>query len=191
VQHVLSICVEVCSAALYFDDDPGVLISACLFGDGAGAAVLALAPNGHRRVEWKTSAAFLSPQSRGALRFEQKAGMLRNVLLQQVPALAAQYAGTVLDEMLAKAGLARSQVKGWVLHPGGRDVLAALRQQLVLTHEDVHWSEAVLQEYGNVSSASVFFVLQAARDDSTPGGYWWMSSFGAGFSCHGALLEVQ
>jgi alkylresorcinol/alkylpyrone synthase len=191
VQHVLSICVEVCSAALYFDDDPGVLISACLFGDGAGAAVLALGPNGHRRVEWKTSAAFLSPQSRGALRFEQKGGMLRNVLLQQVPALAAQYAGAVLDEMLAKAGLARSQVKGWVLHPGGRDVLAALRQQLVLTHEDVHWSEAVLQEYGNVSSASVFFVLQAARDDSTPGGYWWMSSFGAGFSCHGALLQVE
>src|ERR1051325_9537644 len=39
-RHVLSCCVEVCSAALYFDDDPGVLISACLFGDGAGAAVL-------------------------------------------------------------------------------------------------------------------------------------------------------
>jgi hypothetical protein len=38
--HVLSICVEVSSAAMYLDDDPGVLISACLFGDGAGAAVL-------------------------------------------------------------------------------------------------------------------------------------------------------
>jgi len=191
VQRVLSICVEVCSAALYFDDDPGVLISACLFGDGAGAAVLAHGPNGRRRVEWKTSAAFLSPESRGALRFEQKAGMLRNVLLQQVPALAAHYAGTVLDDVLEKAGLGRSQVKGWILHPGGRDVLAALRQQFGLTSEDVHWSEAVLQEYGNVSSASVFFVLQAAREDSTPGGYWWMSSFGAGFSCHGALLEVE
>ena len=117
VQRVLSICVEVCSAALYFDDDPGVLISACLFGDGAGAAVLAHAPNGQRRVEWKTSTAFLSPQSRGALRFEQKAGMLRNVLLQQVPALAAQYAGTVLDDVLAKTRLGRSQVKGWVLAP--------------------------------------------------------------------------
>jgi alkylresorcinol/alkylpyrone synthase len=190
-QRVLSICVEVCSAALYFDDDPGVLISACLFGDGAGAAVLAQAPNGQRRVEWKTSTAFLSPQSRGALRFELKAGMLRNVLLQQVPTLAAQYAGAVLEDVLEKARLGRSQLKGWVLHPGGRDVLAALRQQFGLTSEDVRWSEAVLQEYGNVSSASVFFVLQAARNDSTPGGYWWMSSFGAGFSCHGALLEVE
>jgi predicted naringenin-chalcone synthase len=191
VQRVLSICVEVCSAALYFDDDPGVLISACLFGDGAGAAVLAHAPNGQRRVEWKTSAAFLSPQSRGALRFEQKAGMLRNILLPQVPALAAQYAGAVLDDVLARAGVGRAQVKGWVLHPGGRDVLAALRQQLSLAKEDVRWSEAVLQEYGNVSSASVFFVLEAARNDSTPGGFWWMSSFGAGFSCHGALLQVE
>ena len=42
--HVLSICVEVCSAAMYLDDDPGVLISACLFGDGAGAAVLSRSP---------------------------------------------------------------------------------------------------------------------------------------------------
>ncbi|HEY5480080.1 MAG TPA: hypothetical protein VIL39_01230, partial [Verrucomicrobiae bacterium] len=45
-QRVLSICVEVCSAALYFDDDPGVPVSACLFGDGAGAAVLANSPGG-------------------------------------------------------------------------------------------------------------------------------------------------
>ncbi len=42
--HVLSICVEVCSAAMYLDNDPGVLISACLFGDGAGAAVLSRRP---------------------------------------------------------------------------------------------------------------------------------------------------
>src|SRR4051812_24192725 len=40
-ERVLSVCVEVCSAALYLDDDPGVLISACLFGDGAAAAVSA------------------------------------------------------------------------------------------------------------------------------------------------------
>jgi alkylresorcinol/alkylpyrone synthase len=55
-QHVLSICVEVCSAAMYVDNDPGVLISACLFGDGAGAAVLSASPHpSHRRIEWKTA----------------------------------------------------------------------------------------------------------------------------------------
>jgi alkylresorcinol/alkylpyrone synthase len=49
-EHVLAICVEVCSAAFYLDDDPGVLISACLFGDGAGAAVLSTKANGRRPV---------------------------------------------------------------------------------------------------------------------------------------------
>jgi len=41
-----------------------------------------------------------------------------------------------------------------------------------------------------MSSPSVLFVLQAALAGPAPGGFWWMSSFGAGFTCHGALLEV-
>jgi alkylresorcinol/alkylpyrone synthase len=49
----------------------------------------------------------------------------------------------------------------------------------------------MLRQYGNLSSAFVYFVLEAARADDAPGGWWWLSSFGAGFSCHGALLEVQ
>jgi alkylresorcinol/alkylpyrone synthase len=189
--RVLSICVEICSAALYFDDDPGVLISACLFGDGAGAAVLASQPNGHRGVKFKTSGSMLRPNDRDLLRFEQKDGMLRNILMPQVPALAAQHAGKVFDDVLARTGLPRSQVTGWVLHPGGRDVLLALRRRLELSEQDVRCSEVVLRDFGNLSSPSVFFVLQAALADSTPRGHWWMSSFGAGFSCHGAFLEVE
>lgn len=190
-RQVLSVCVEVCSAALYFDDDPGVLISACLFGDGAGAAVLSNSANGKRRVEWKTSGSLLEPNDRDLLRFEQKAGMLRNILSPQVPRLAAQHADRVLAEVLAKAKIEKSQITGWVLHPGGRDVLLALRERLRLSAHDVRWSETVLRQYGNLSSSSLFFVLQAAFADSAPSGYWWMSSFGAGFSCHGALLEVE
>lgn len=61
-EKVLSVCVEVCSAAFYLDDDPGVLISACLFGDGSGAAVLTKqAMPGRRRVEWKLGASRLAP----------------------------------------------------------------------------------------------------------------------------------
>jgi len=189
-QYVLSICVEVCSAALYFDNDAGVLISACLFGDGAGAAVLSNTPNDKHSIEWKTGSSHLEPGDRDLLRFEQKAGMLRNVLTPQVPALAAKHAGTVFKDVLARANLSRTDVNGWVLHPGGRDVLLALHESLTLSPHDTRWSESVLREYGNLSSASLFFVLEAAFADSAPSGHWWMSSFGAGFSCHGALLEI-
>ena len=190
-RHVLSICVEICSAAFYLDNDPGVLISACLFGDGAGAAVLSNTPSAKRRLEWKASGSLLEPKDRDLLRFEQRQGMLRNILSLQVPALASAHAAKVLEQVLAGAGVRRSDVSGWVLHPGGRDVLLALGQRLGLSPHDLRWSAAVLREFGNLSSPSIYFVLQAAFADSAPNGQWWLSSFGAGFSCHGALLEVE
>lgn len=189
-QTVLSVCVEVCSAAFYLDDDAGVLISACLFGDGAGAAILSSSPNGGRRIEWKSSGSIVKPRERDLLRFEQKDGMLRNILRPEVPGLAAQFVEELLGQVLERSGVARADIKGWAFHPGGRDVLVALRDRLKLGATDLRWSEAVLREYGNVSSPSVFFVLQTALADSAPAGLWWMSSFGAGFSCHGAVLDV-
>lgn len=191
-QHVLSVCVEVSSAAMYLDDDPGVLISACLFGDGAGAAVLSrTAPPHRRRIAWRDSASLTLPAHREALRFEQRGGLLRNVLTREVPALAARHAQQVLGTVLQRAGLAPRDISAWIFHAGGRDVLLALADRLQLDESALRHSAAMLREHGNLSSAFVYFVLQAALADDTPGGWWWLSAFGAGFSCHGALLEVQ
>ena len=191
-QHVLSVCVEICSAAFYLDNDPGVLISACLFGDGAGAAVLSAQPAAHaRRVEWKAARSLLSPAERDTLRFEQRDGMLRNILTREVPALAAKHVENLLAEMLEHYPLKRADVTGWILHAGGREVLAALQKRLGLSETDLCLSAAVLREFGNVSSPFVFFVLERALAQNAPGGWWWLSSFGAGFSCHGALLKVD
>jgi predicted naringenin-chalcone synthase len=191
-EHVLSICVEVCSAAMYLDNDPGVLISACLFGDGAGAAVLSRSRLPARRsVEWSDTASITAPQDRESLRFEHRAGMLRNVLTRAVPALAAEHANEVLVAVLERAGLERGQIGGWIMHAGGRDVLIALEERLALPPAALRHSRDALRKFGNLSSAFVYFVLDAALADGTPGGWWWMSSFGAGFTCHGALLAVE
>ena len=191
-EHVLSICVEVSSAAMYLDNDPGVLISACLFGDGAGAAVLSRHPQpAGRRIEWTDSTSLMDPSERKALMFEQRDGMLRNILTRAVPALAAEHAHRVLETVLARAGLRAADVSAWIMHAGGRDVLLALERRFDLEAEDFRYSAAMLREYGNLSSAFVYFVLEAALADAAPGGWWWLSSFGAGFSCHGALLRVH
>src|SRR5882672_3097826 len=116
-RRVLSICVEVCSAALYFDNDPGVLVSACLFGDGAGAAVLAREPNPGRSIRWIKSGSVLKPEDRDLLRFEQKTGMLRNILTPQVPEMAGRHAVEVFRQVTRAAQVARPEICGWVLHP--------------------------------------------------------------------------
>jgi alkylresorcinol/alkylpyrone synthase len=189
---VLSICVEICSAAMYLDDDPGVLISACLFGDGAGAGVLTAEPvAGQRRIEWKSAGTIMHAGDRDELRFERRRGMLRNILTPAVPAIAATHVDRILAEGLDRERLSRDDISGWILHAGGREILAAVRQRVGLTEDDTRWSAAILRDYGNVSSPCVYFVLRAALDEQAPGGYWWMSSFGAGFSCHGALLQVE
>ena len=190
-ENVVSVCVEVCSAAFYLDDDLGVLVSACLFGDGAAAAVMSSRPReGARRVAWRTAASLTAPEHRDALRFEQRNGMLRNILTLPVPGLAAQHAKLVLDRVLQDEGLAPRDVDGWILHAGGRRVLEEVRARLDLDEDRTRASADVLRRYGNLSSPFVLFVLRAALDARSRGGWWWMSSFGAGFSCHGALLRV-
>jgi predicted naringenin-chalcone synthase len=190
-RHVLSVCVEVSSAAMYLDDDPGVLISACLFGDGAGAAVLSREPRPcSRSIEWTDSTSLVVPEHRRALQFESRAGMLRNILTREVPGLASVNARAVLKTVLDRARVTPSDVSTWIVHAGGRDVLQAIEAQFELTKPDLRYSAEILLEYGNLSSAFVYFVLQAALADDAPDGWWWLSSFGAGFSCHGALLKV-
>jgi len=191
-EHVLSICVEICSAAMFLDNDPGVLISACLFGDGAGAAVLSRhRPPARRSIRWCQSISLSTPSERESLRFEQRCGLLRNVLTRQVPRLAAEHANEILGIALQRAGLARNQVSAWIMHAGGRDVLLALEELIGLDPSALQYSRATLREYGNLSSAFVYFVLEAAIAGGAPGGWWWLSSFGAGFTCHGALLAVE
>ena len=191
-EHVLSICVEVCSAALYVDDDPGVLISACLFGDGAAAAVGSRKYcNDKRRVEWIGSVSHNEPAARDKLRMEIRHGLLRNILSRDVPALAGEHASQVLARGLEEHGLERADIDAWLWHAGGRTVLERLRAATGLTERHTRRSAELLARFGNLSSPFVLFVLAAALAERERPGLWWMSSFGAGFSCHGALLKVS
>ena len=191
-KHVLSVCVEVSSAAMYLDDDPGVLISACLFGDGAGAAVLSAEPAaGGRRIEWHDAASLIEPAAaQGAdVRAEGRHAA------QHPDARGADARRRVRASCPRHRARPRraasADIAAWIMHAGGRDVLLAVERRFELDRDALRHSAAMLREYGNLSSAFVYFVLAAALADDAPGGWWWLSSFGAGFSCHGALLRVR
>jgi alkylresorcinol/alkylpyrone synthase len=95
-----------------------------------------------------------------------------------------------LDDVLRDQALTRESVAAWIWHAGGRKVLDAVQRQIGLEPEALSHSAAVLRQHGNVSSACVYFVLKATLANGACPGWWWMSAFGAGFSCHGALLHV-
>lgn len=187
-EHVLAVCVEVCSAAIYLDDDPGVLISACLFGDGAAAIVGSRKPQpGVREVRMTRAESLHVPEAREKLRFDNRGGLLRNILAPDVPTLSAGFAADVL----ACAGVAPAEISEWLFHSGGRDVLREIVARIGLSEHAVRHSTEVLREFGNMSSPSCLFSLRRALDEYAVGGKWWLASFGAGFSSHGAVLEVR
>jgi len=184
---VACVAVEVCSAAFYLDNDPGVIISACLFGDGAAATIWRSTPGpgGLRCHGFDTHH---DPLSRDRIRFEQKNGKLRNLLHPSVPALAADAVGRLHRRACAKGATPPARI---IAHAGGKDVVTALEK--ALPGHDFRATREVLRRHGNMSSPSVLFALEEAlRDDAPkPGQDWWLIAFGAGFSAHACRLSAD
>jgi alkylresorcinol/alkylpyrone synthase len=178
---VACVAVEICSAAFYLDDDPGVLISACLFSDGAAATLWRGTPGPGNLRAFAFDTEHL-PAERDKLRFEQRDGKLRNLLHRSVPELAAGAVGRLWRERGPRP------VSRVVAHAGGRDVLEALAP--VVAPHTLEASARVLRDHGNMSSPSVLFALKETLQDSAPNGAGdlWLVSFGAGFSAHSCRL---
>jgi predicted naringenin-chalcone synthase len=178
---VACVAVEVCSAAFYLDDDPGVIISACLFGDGAAATIWRGQPGLGALRAFDFNTAHL-PAQRDKLRFEQRNGKLRNLLHRSVPELAAEAVGRLWAERGDRP------VARVVAHTGGRDVIEALTP--VVAPHSLEATTRVLRAYGNMSSPSVLFALEETLRDGGPNGSgdFWLVSFGAGFAAHSCRL---
>lgn len=186
---VACVAVEICSAAFYLDDDPGVLLSACLFGDGAAATIWrASPPPAPRRALHATGFNTLHlPAARDHIRFEQRDGKLRNLLTPAVPALAAD----TVARLLASEPADTPRPSRILSHPGGRDVLDAL--EAALPGYSLDASRHVLRAHGNMSSPSVLFALEHALREDAPaaGADWWLVGFGAGFAAHSCRLVAD
>jgi len=184
---VACVAVEICSAAFYLDDDPGVLVSACLFGDGAAASIWRSTPGPHG-LRCSGFSTLHQPANRDRIRFEMREGKLRNLLHPSVPALAAAAVERLLTSERLRPGA--RPIARVVAHTGGRDVLDAIEQACAGC--DLSASRQVLRDCGNMSSPSVLFALERALREGAPDemGDWWLTSFGAGFSAHGCRIGV-
>lgn len=190
---VVSVAVEICSATLFMDPDPGVIVSNCIFGDGAAAAVLRCVPEEEPDglMRWVDFESGLFPQHREKLRYRTESHRLRNVLTREVPVIGARAVRDVVDRLLARRELAAASISHWIVHPGGTQVLERVAVELNLSSSALSFSHAVFAEYGNMSSPSVLFVLQKLVQEQRPreGERGVMISFGAGFSAFAALVQ--
>ncbi|MEM1221441.1 MAG: 3-oxoacyl-[acyl-carrier-protein] synthase III C-terminal domain-containing protein [Verrucomicrobiota bacterium] len=179
---VACVSVELCSSAFYLDNDPGVLISACLFGDAASATIWGNRESGNSYRISNFDTIHL-PENRELIRFVNSGGKLRNKLHRSLPEKAAEsvaklYSNADLVENTAIAN-----------HTGGRDVINALEKNLP-THS-LQPSRDTLRRYGNTSSPSVMITLEQILEAGMPEKEIWLTSFGAGFAAHSCSLKKE
>ncbi len=178
---VATIAVEVCSSAFYVDEDPGVLVSLALFGDGAAACLWSAGGEGTTGWQFRGFRTLHRPEHREKIRFVNSGGKLKNQLHREVPGLAAE----AVRELFEASRAADCAV---LSHTGGRDVLEAIEDRLGFPH--LAESRAVLREHGNVSSPSVLLALERCLSSPTPPTKdLWLTAFGAGFAAHCCRLE--
>lgn len=194
-QLALFFSVELCSLTVQRDDaSVANLISTGLFGDGAAAVVLAgadhpLAKQGKLRVLDSQSAFF--PNTERVMGWDVVDTGFKIVLGREVPTIAQEAVPKLVDELLATRHLERKDVAHWLAHPGGPAVMEAMRAGLGLSADCFEATKRTLAEVGNLSSASVLFLLDehCRKAPRSRAGYALMLAMGPAFCAEGVLLQ--
>ena len=160
--RVLVVVLELCSVHLQFKPDREVMVANSLFADGAGAALVS-AQRGEAEgsvFRLERFAARTIPESEQDMAWRLGTVAFDMRLSAYVPRLIERNIGAILEDLLAEAGLRRGDVALWAIHPGGRAILDRAAATLGLRPEDLWASYQVLRDYGNMSSATMLFVLE-------------------------------
>ncbi|MBT2587332.1 type III polyketide synthase [Arthrobacter sp. ISL-95] len=163
---VLVICVELCSLHVRTSNDPDTIMGSAIFGDGAAAAVVSArelsGPEPAIRLDHFETV--LTPVGEEAMAWNIGDEGFEMVLGSYVPHIIEEHITGALAPLLAKepslAGLPYRDITHWAIHPGGRSILDKVESKLELTQEQLVPARETLREYGNMSSATVLFVLK-------------------------------
>ena len=200
---VLVVSVELCTLHLRSSEDPDTIVASSLFADGAAAGIVtardlpsavtalrldrfhtAIAPEGEKDMAWTI----------GDAGFE----MILSTSVPQIigetinGALRPLYAG---ESELAEAfedGAVGEAIRHWAIHPGGRSILDKVQERMNLSDVQLHPAREVLRENGNMSSATVLFVLKRILEEegAVAGDRVSAMAFGPGLTAESALMTV-
>lgn len=192
-ETALMLSVELCSLTLQREDlSITNIIASGLFGDGAAAALLVgpekAVERGPRIVGTRAS---FYPNTERVMGWDMVDGGFKVVLSAKVPEVVRQHLCEDVDTFLAQHGMDRSQLRHFAVHTGGPKVLQAFESTLELPAGALQRSWDSLQQIGNLSSASVLFVLRELLDsgEARPGDYGLLAALGPGFCSELVLLQ--
>ena len=163
--RVLVCAVELCTLHYAFQWNSERMLGNALFADGAGAVLLGIGGNSrddaHRRWRIAATGSYLFPGTADAMSWSVGNHGFVMAISTELPRLIQENLGAWLPSWLALHGVGVSDVKAWAVHPGGPRIIEAVESAMGLRHEQTIVSREVLATHGNMSSATVLFILQS------------------------------
>jgi len=193
---VLLIALEICSMAFHRDDySKSHIVATALFSDGAAAALIV--GRKHRLFNLEginliDSLSTIYYDSLEIMGWEVADTGFKVIFSKDIPSIVRKYVRPNVEELLDKHNLAISDIKHFVIHPGGLKVINSYEESLDLSNGELRYSRKVLREHGNMSSPTVLYVLKEFLDDGrfSRGDYGLISALGPGFSSELLLFQT-
>jgi predicted naringenin-chalcone synthase len=143
-------------------------------------------------LELIASSSYYAPEDRDAIRYVHRNGRLYNQLSTKLPHLVKKAVAQVVKDLLLPRSLKVGNIKHWALHTGGEKIIInTIKAEIGLSEEQLRATRTILAEHGNMSSLTVWFVLNDILQRGIQmGDFCIMVTFGAGLSAHAFLLQM-
>ncbi|NIO16585.1 MAG: type III polyketide synthase [Deltaproteobacteria bacterium] len=166
---VLVVCLELCTLHLQLNGSEDSLMANSLFGDGAAAAVVGARPPGGGRHVYEVGdfMSALVPDGRAEMAWTIGNRGFDMTLSSYVPKIIGKNILPLVTSSLARHNLKTGDVTTWAVHPGGKAIIDRVAESLSLSPHQVRASREVLRRYGNMSSATILFVLKEILEHSS------------------------
>ena len=193
--RVLIVSVELCTLHFQKSPEEDHLISNALFGDGAAACLVQAhpMPDGAPSLALAGFHCGLEPDGHDDMAWHINDFGFEMTLSSYVPKLIQRGIRKLTDGLLASLPVQLGDIHHFAIHPGGRKILETIETELGLTREDNRHAYRVLRNYGNMSSATVLFVLRDVLAAATPadnGAPVLSFAFGPGLTMEAMLLQL-
>ncbi|MDA8351615.1 MAG: type III polyketide synthase [Firmicutes bacterium] len=193
---VVILAVELCSLTFRPNDrSKSNFVATSLFADGAAAVLLAgdevaLPKDMESQPQVVDTMTTTWPDSLDVMGWDVTDDGLKVIFSRDIPGIVRKEVRPVFREFLERTGVSQEQISRYITHPGGVKVLNAYQEALGLPQEALVHSRGVLRDYGNMSSATVLFVLERElKDPHDPGEYGVITALGPGFSSELMLIR--
>lgn len=184
--RILLVCTELCSLHFQQSNDRELQIGNAIFADGSAACVVGECV-GKSLCKIEKFASSIVPNTLTMMTWEVSDCGFRLGLKKEVPQLLKEHLAPFLHHLLPSRG--SIDACAWPIHPGGKEILRAIQEALDLPEERLAASWSVLKQYGNMSSPTFLFVLEALK---IPQQNWAVGlGFGPGLTLEGILLNYE